>query len=135
MIELTLPSPVLTNEEAVRFLRLDSDYNELDDAVKALHRLVRDGRLRLLRCGKSYKFAVAELERYVADETSAFEPSKRRASDHQTDGDEVSRSRQRRFRTNCTPYCLSIRFRPDVKATASALPPMQQPLRPRRLRW
>ena len=90
MIELTLPSPVLTNEEAVRFLRLDSDYNELADAVKALHRLVRDGRLMLLRCGKSYKFAVAELERYVADETSAFEPTKRRASDQQTDGEAAS---------------------------------------------
>ena len=28
MVELTVTSPVLTNEEAVRFLRLDTDYNE-----------------------------------------------------------------------------------------------------------
>lgn len=87
MIELNLTSPVLTNEEAVRFLRLDHDYPEPADAVKALHRLVRDGRLRPLRCGKSYKFAVAELERYVTDETSAFEPTKRRPSDQETADD------------------------------------------------
>lgn len=86
MVELTVTSPVLTNEEAVRFLRLDADYDELADAVKALHRLVRDGRLRPLRCGKSYKFTVDELQRYVADETAAFEPTKRRASDQQTVG-------------------------------------------------
>lgn len=86
MVELAVTSPVLTNEEAARFLRLDEDYSEMADAVRALHRLVRDGRLRPLRCGKSYKFAVAELERYVADETAAFEPTKRRASDQQTVG-------------------------------------------------
>ena len=91
MVELTVTSPVLTNEEAVRFLRLDDDYSEMTDAVRALHRLVRDGRLRPLRCGKRYKFAVAELERYVADETSAFEPTKRRASDQQTVGKPASR--------------------------------------------
>ena len=90
MIELTVTSPVLTNDEAARFLRLDDDYSEMADAIRALHRLVREGKLKPLRCGKSYKFAIAELERYVADETSAFEPTKRRASDQQTDGDAAS---------------------------------------------
>lgn len=83
-------SPVLTNEEAARFLRLDEDYSEMADAIRALHRLVREGKLKPLRCGKSYKFAVAELERYVTNETSAFEPTKRRASDQQTDGEAAS---------------------------------------------
>ena len=68
MIELTVPSPVLTNEEAARFLRLDSDYPEPADAVKALHRLVRQGKLRPLQCGKTYKFTLAELERFIRDE-------------------------------------------------------------------
>ena len=93
MSELTVPSPVLTNEEAARFLRLDEDYSEMADAVRALHRLVRQRKLSPLRCGKSYKFAVAELERYVADETSAFEPTKRRASDQQTDDNPASQQR------------------------------------------
>ena len=35
MSELNLSSPVQTNEEAVRFLRLDQDYSEPDNAVKA----------------------------------------------------------------------------------------------------
>ena len=71
MIELTLPSPVLTNEEAVRFLRLDEDYTQMADAIRALHRLVREGGLRPLRVGKSYKFTMAELERFIAAEVGA----------------------------------------------------------------
>ncbi len=68
MIELTVRSPVLTNEEAVRFLRLDHDYPEPADAVKALHRLVQQGKLRPLQCGKTYKFTLAERERFIAAE-------------------------------------------------------------------
>ena len=83
MVELTMPSPVLTNEEAVRFLRLDTDYNETADAIRALHRLVRQGKLRPLQCGKTYKFTLAELERFIAAEV--------RASDQETVGKPVSR--------------------------------------------
>lgn len=79
MMELNLTSPVLTNEEAVRFLRLDHDYPESADAVKALHRLVRQGKLRPLQCGKTYKFTLAELERFIAAEVGP--------SDQETAGD------------------------------------------------
>lgn len=83
MIELTVPRLVLTNEEAVRFLRLDSDYPEPADAVKALHRLVREGGLKPLRVGKTYKFTLAELTRFIDAEV---EPS-----DPETDGEADSR--------------------------------------------
>ncbi|MCH8344700.1 MAG: helix-turn-helix domain-containing protein [Planctomycetes bacterium] len=78
MVELTVTSPVLTNEEAVRFLRLDTDFDEPGDAVRALHRLVRQDKLRPLRCGKSYKFTLAELERFIIAEVGP--------SDSQADG-------------------------------------------------
>ncbi len=71
-------SPVLTNEEAVRYLRLDEDFSEMGDAIRALHRLVQQRKLRPLRCGKSYKFTLPELERFTVVEV--------RASDHETDG-------------------------------------------------
>ena len=64
----TTGSPVLTNEEAVRWLRLDADYDEMGDAIKALHRLVQQQKLKALRCGKSYKFTLPELERFTVDE-------------------------------------------------------------------
>lgn len=61
---------LLTNAEAARFLRLDDDHAEVADAIRALHALVRAGRLHPIRnCGRSYKFARAELERFIRDET------------------------------------------------------------------
>jgi hypothetical protein len=60
--------PVLTNEDAVRFLRLDEDHPNMGEAVRALHRLVRDRRLRPLRYAKSYKFTLDELARFIAAE-------------------------------------------------------------------
>ena len=71
-------SPVYTNEEAVRFLRLDADYDEMGDAIRALHRLVQQGKLKPLRCGKSYKFTRLELERFTVAEV--------RASDNEAEG-------------------------------------------------
>ncbi len=61
-------SPVLTSEETVRWLRLDEDHADIGQAVKALHRLVQEGRLRPLRVGRTYKFTLGELERFVATE-------------------------------------------------------------------
>lgn len=75
---MSVESPVLTNEEAVAFLRLDTDFDEAGDAVRALHRLVRQDKLRPLRCGKSYKFTLAELERFIVAEVGP--------SDTDTDG-------------------------------------------------
>ena len=86
MVELTVTSPVLTNIEAAEWLRITDDYEQPEDAIRALYRLVRQDKLRPLRVGKTYKFTLDELQRYVADETSAFEPTKRRASDQQTVG-------------------------------------------------
>lgn len=70
-------SPVLTNAEAARWLRLDDDYDDIGDAIKALCRLVRERGLRVLRCGKSYKFTLAELERFTREEVEAFQPTER----------------------------------------------------------
>ncbi len=78
---------VLTALEAAERLRLTEDYEQPGDAVAALLRIVRDGRLKPLRCGKTYKFTDAELDRFAIDETAAFRPTKRGASDQQTDGD------------------------------------------------
>lgn len=76
------PSPVhhgegwhelLTAAEAVRYLRLDADYDgDMAGATRALHKLVRDGRLRPIRgCGKSYKYPLHELRRFITSETAA----------------------------------------------------------------
>ena len=66
-------TPLLTNEEAVRFLRLDTDYpHDMAAAIRALHRLVRKRKLRPVQCGTTYKFAVAELERYIAAAIEEF---------------------------------------------------------------
>ena len=85
MSVLPRDTPVLTNLKAAEWLQLTDDYDQPEDAIAALYRIVRQGKLRPLRCGKSYKFTVDELERYVADETAAFEPTKRKASKQETD--------------------------------------------------
>ncbi len=64
------PSPVLTGAEAVAWLRLDVDHDDPGSAQKALYRLVQEGRLRPLRVGKSYKFTLVELERFITDEVN-----------------------------------------------------------------
>jgi hypothetical protein len=65
---------VLTSADAARYLRLDDDHAEIADAVAALHRIVRTGHLRPVKgCGKSHKFALAELRRYVAAATTGIE--------------------------------------------------------------
>ncbi len=70
------PVHVLTSLEAAERLRLTEDYKEAADAVRALHRLVRLGKLKPLRCGKSYKFLDVELDRYAVVETDAFMPKR-----------------------------------------------------------
>lgn len=64
-------TPILTAAEAAHWLRLDEDHTEVSDAVKALHRLVRQGRLTPLRCGRSFKFTLIELNRFAIAETRA----------------------------------------------------------------
>lgn len=73
MRDVVSRSPILTNEEAVEFLRLSEDYSAIADAIRSLHRLVRLELVRPIRgCGKTYKFTVAELERYAATQTESF---------------------------------------------------------------
>ena len=61
---------VLTLAEAAHWLRLDDDYATIGEAVEAVNRLGRAGKFRRIRIGRTYKVPVAELERYVADETA-----------------------------------------------------------------
>ena len=67
----TPASPVLTNLEAAAWLRLTDDYDQPEDAIEALYRIVRKGKLRPLRAGKTYKFTLDELRRYIAAEVVA----------------------------------------------------------------
>lgn len=85
MSEQAISSPVYTALKAAEWLQLTDDYDQPEDAIAALYRLVRKGKLRPLRCGKTYKFVLDELQRYVADETAAFEPTKRKASNKETE--------------------------------------------------
>ena len=70
------PSPLRTAEEAAVFFRIIDDGAtpaELHNAVRAVHRLVQQNRLRPVRIGRGrYTFARAELERFVRDETAAW---------------------------------------------------------------
>ena len=62
-------SPILTIQETAEWLRLDDDYPEMADAIRAVYKLVREGRLEPIRgVGKRYRFSVGELERFVAHE-------------------------------------------------------------------
>ena len=77
MIHVADHSPLLTGAEAAVYLRLcepDAEPDEVSKAVRAVHRLVRDGKLRPVQPGREYLFALAELARYVVTETENFEP-------------------------------------------------------------
>ena len=77
MIEITPRSPVLTGAEVAIYLRLcesDDDPDTVAKAVRSVHKLVRDGKLRPIQPGREYAFSRAEIARYVHDETEAFEP-------------------------------------------------------------
>ena len=79
MRRLYVDSPVLTPDEAAKWLRLDVDHpDDMGAAVDALYRLVRKGGLRALKIGKRYRFTVRDLERFAYDGG---------ASDEQTEGE------------------------------------------------
>ena len=89
MIQVPATTPLLTNAEAAVWLRLceaDATPGRLEAAVRKLHALVRDGKLRPLASSRPYTFAITELERYVEVDTEAFTPCSRGASDTQTEG-------------------------------------------------
>ena len=65
---------VLNALDVAKMLRLTDDHDEDADAVRSVHRLVRDCGLRPINgCGKSYKFAEAEVGRWIMDSTEQFE--------------------------------------------------------------
>ena len=73
----TADHSLLTSAEVAAHLRIIESDAEPDDvarAVRAVHRLVRDGKLRPIKPARSYVFALAEVDRYVRDETESFEP-------------------------------------------------------------
>lgn len=93
MVELTLHSPVMTSHEVAVYLRLcepDAEPDEVAKGTRAVHRLVRQNKLRPIQPGKEYAFAHDEVDRYIRDETEAFTTSKSRPSDCQTDGNALS---------------------------------------------
>ncbi len=75
---------VMTSAEAARFLRLDEN-RDIGDAVRSLQPLVKSGRLRPLIIARGWRFARAELLRFVAAEGIML-PDSDPPSDSGTDG-------------------------------------------------
>ncbi len=68
-------SPLLTSIEAARYLRLvdqDATPDEAEKAIKTVHRLVQQGRLRPPRPGRQYCFAHYEVDRFIRAEIEAW---------------------------------------------------------------
>ena len=74
---------LMTAVEAAAYLRLDEDDRDPADAIRSLNYLVQRGRLRPCRVGKHNRFARAELDRFIAEQTDRY-------SHTPTEGDEVS---------------------------------------------
>lgn len=84
MVELTIHSPVMTSHEVAVYLRLvepDAEPDEVAKGTRAVHRLVRQNKLRPIQPGREYAFAHAEVDRYIRDETAAFTTARNGASD------------------------------------------------------
>ncbi len=65
---------ILTSLEVAELLKLTGDYEREEDAAEAVLRLVREHGLRPIKgCGRSYKYSEAELVRWVATATEAFQ--------------------------------------------------------------
>lgn len=64
--------PLMTAQEAVVYLRLDEGGRDMADALKSLEYLVLTGRLRPCRVGRNNRFARAELQRFVLDQTERY---------------------------------------------------------------
>ena len=69
-------SPVMTAVEVAAYLRLcdaDGTPDEKQSAIRAVHRLVRDGHLRPLRPGREYVFWHDEVDAYIERATESFQ--------------------------------------------------------------
>ena len=77
---LTPTSPVMTASEVACYLRLcdpEATPTERQSAVRSVHRLVQEGRLRPLRPGREYVFWRQEVDHYIRCDTEAFKPASR----------------------------------------------------------
>lgn len=63
---------LMTAQEAVVYLRLDEGGRDMADAIKSLDYLVQSGRLRPCRVGRHNRFARAELQRFVLEQTERY---------------------------------------------------------------
>ena len=71
---------LMTASEASRYLRLDiltkpdgtDEPREMADAIKSLDHLVRRGLIRPCRAGKNRRFARAELNRFIEEQTECY---------------------------------------------------------------
>ena len=68
-------SPLLTSIETAHWLRLvngEATPEDAESAVRSVHRLVQQKRLRPLKPGREYVFSVDELKRFVSSETASW---------------------------------------------------------------
>lgn len=65
---------LMTAAEAATYLRLNQDGRDIADAIKSLEHLVNEGRLRPCRVGRWNRYARAELDRFISDQTERYAP-------------------------------------------------------------
>ena len=73
---VTPTSPVLTALEVAIYVRLvepEATEGDRQSAIRSVHRLVQDGKLRPIQPGRQYAFWRDEVDRYIREETEAFE--------------------------------------------------------------
>ena len=63
---------LMTAAEAARYLRLSEGDRDIADAITSLEYLVRQGRIRPCRVGKHNRYARAELDRFIRDQTERY---------------------------------------------------------------
>lgn len=63
---------LMTAEEAAVYLRLAEGDRDIADAITSLEYLVREGRIRPARVGKHNRYARAELDRFIVQQTERY---------------------------------------------------------------
>jgi hypothetical protein len=63
---------LMTAAEAAIYLRLTEDGRDIADAITSLEYLVREGRIRPARVGKHNRYARAELDRFIVQQTERY---------------------------------------------------------------
>lgn len=63
---------LMTAAEAAIYLRLAEGDRDIADAITSLDYLVREGRIRPARVGKHNRYARAELDRFIRDQTERY---------------------------------------------------------------